>query len=86
MNTTLKLEGGPMAGVEFDAELGDVLPDRLMGRDIHRTLLGTYELRSCTQTPAGRVAVYRLRMDMDYMRLTRHRVARIAERQRGRLG
>jgi hypothetical protein len=85
MRTTIAIEGGPLTGERFDAEFGVGVPTRLIGRDIHRSLIGTYELISLIEDGRERLATYRLRMDMDYMRLVRARVRRQVEQQKGRL-
>ena len=86
MRAILYLVNGPLAGQEFDVEfVGGPAPVRFWGPDIHRDLVGTYELVSESgqigdagkyrlQTPVYR---YQCRMDEDF-----HRVYRNTMKQR----
>jgi len=57
-----------MSGQIFDAELEEPWPERLMGQEIHRELVGTYELEEVRP----QLLQYRLREDDDYIRLLNH--------------
>ena len=59
-----------MHGQVFEAELEPPWPERIMGQDIHRSLVGTYEIvREREVGDRDDTLIYRLREDDDYVRL-----------------
>lgn len=73
MKAILYLVNGPLGGQEFDAEIsGEFAPVKLSGQDIHRALVGVYELVK-RKTPEPKLSIpvfrYRLRVDEDYQRV-----------------
>ena len=70
---TLIIDGGPLNGKSFGAIVPRwPPPKRLIGSDIHATLLGTYELVEATDGSRSYVARYRLRQDGDFHRIVRN--------------
>lgn len=69
------IAGGPMSGQRFVADIDFwPPPPRLIGGDIHPSLLGTYELDEATDGLTICMARYCLREDADYERLVRNRM------------
>lgn len=71
MKAVMVLQGGKLAGQRFDIELTSwPPPERLIGQEIHRDLVGTYEWQpeASAENPDSLLR-YRLREDEDYLRI-----------------